>query len=141
MKNVSSLTLVLTVVAVCLPFSISLPGARADDQPPPGAQRFSGNISWYGNPFHGRKTASGQIFDMNKLTSAHKKLPFFTRVLVENPKTGNTVIVSVTDRGPFVKTRVMDVSRESARRLGILLGGIAYVDCTIVGSGTAQDIK
>ena len=139
MKNVSSLTLVLTVVAVCLPFS--LPSARADDQPPPAAQRFSGNISWYGNPFHGRKTASGQIFDMNKLTSAHKKLPFFTRVLVENPKTGKTVIVSVTDRGPFVKTRVMDVSRESARRLGILLGGIAYVDCTIVGSGTAQDIK
>lgn len=139
MKNVFSASVALAVAALCLPFSVG--SARADDQPPAGAPRFSGNISWYGNPFHGRKTASGLIFDMNKLTSAHKTLPFFTRVLVENPKTGKTVIVAVTDRGPFVKSRVMDVSRESARRLGILLGGIAYVDCTVVGSGTAQDVK
>lgn len=130
------------IVAFCC-----LPSARAADAPDTGdaggppKQRFSGNVSWYGVPFHGRKTASGMIFDMTKTTAAHKKLPFYTLVLVENPKNGKTVKVWVTDRGPFVRTRVMDLSREAARRLGILLGGIAWVDCVVIGSGTAQDIK
>jgi rare lipoprotein A (peptidoglycan hydrolase) len=93
---------------------------------------FSGNVSWYGVPFHGRKTASGEIFDMNKLTSAHLKLPFFTKVLVEDPSTGKTIIVKVNDRGPYVKTRVMDLSREGARRLGTILRGVAYVDCLVL---------
>lgn len=127
---------------------LSAGAARADSNKPDGDPsggskqiKFSGNVSWYGMPFHGRKTASGMIFDMNKRTAAHKTLPFYTRVLVENPKTGKTVLVSVTDRGPFVKTRVMDLSREAARQLGILLGGIAWVDCVVIGSGTAADIK
>jgi rare lipoprotein A len=93
---------------------------------------FSGNISWYGIPFNGKKTASGEIFDMNKLTAAHLKLPFGTRVLVEDPKTGNTVVVKVNDRGPYVKTRVMDLAKEGARQLGTLNRGIAYVDCLIL---------
>ena len=96
---------------------------------------FSGNVSWYGIPFNGRKTASGEIFDMNKLTAAHLKLPFGTRVLVEDPKTGNTVIVKVNDRGPYVKTRVMDLAKEGARQLGTLSHGVAYVDCLILSNG------
>jgi len=95
-------------------------------------QSFSGNISWYGIPFNGKKTASGEIFDMNKLTAAHLKLPFGTRVLVEDPKTGNTVIVKVNDRGPYVKTRVMDLAKEGARELGTLGRGVAFVDCLII---------
>ncbi len=95
---------------------------------------FSGNVSWYGIPFHGRKTASGEIFDMNKLTAAHLTLPFGTRVLVEDPKTGNTVIVKVNDRGPYVKTRVMDLAKEGARELGTLNRGVAYVDCLIISN-------
>jgi len=93
---------------------------------------FSGNISWYGIPFNGRKTASGEIFDMNKLTAAHLALPFGTRVLVEDPKTGNTVIVRVNDRGPHVKTRVMDLAKEGARQLGTLSRGVVFVDCLII---------
>ncbi len=96
------------------------------------ARRFSGNVSWYGAQFHGRRTASGETFDMNKLTAAHRTLPFGTRVLVENPKTGQSVVVKVNDRGPFSARRVLDVSREAARRLGILLGGTAFMNCTVV---------
>jgi len=99
-----------------------------------GKQSFSGNVSWYGIPFHGRKTASGEIFDMNKLTAAHLSLPFGTRVLVEDPKTGNTVIVKVNDRGPYVKTRVMDLAKEGARQLGTLGRGVAFVDCLVLGN-------
>jgi len=98
----------------------------------PGTKSFSGNVSWYGIPFNGRKTASGEIFDMNKLTAAHLKLPFGTRVLVEDPKTGNTVIVKVNDRGPYVKTRIMDLAKEGARQLGTLGRGVAYVDCLVL---------
>ncbi len=93
---------------------------------------FSGNISWYGAKFNGRKTASGEKFDITKPTAAHRKLPFQTKVLVEDPKTGKSVVVKVNDRGPFVKTRVMDLSREGARRLGTLSRGVCYVDCTII---------
>jgi rare lipoprotein A len=102
---------------------------------------FSGNISWYGEPFNGKKTASGKIFDMNKCTSAHLKLPFFTKVLVEDPKSGKSVIVTVLDRGPYVKTRVMDLAREAARRLGTLGKGVAYVDCTVITDSDDGDNK
>jgi rare lipoprotein A len=93
---------------------------------------FSGNISWYGAKFNGRKTASGEKFDSTKPTAAHRKLPFQTKVLIEDPQTGKSVVVKVNDRGPFVKSRIMDVSREGARRLGTLAKGIRYVDCTVV---------
>jgi rare lipoprotein A len=93
---------------------------------------FSGNISWYGIPFHGKKTASGEIFDMYKFSAAHLRLPFGTKVLVEDPRTGNTVLVKVNDRGPFVKTRVMDVSRGAATKLGTVNRGVTFVDCLVI---------
>lgn len=95
-------------------------------------RRFSGNVSWYGPKFHGKKTASGEIFDMNKLTAAHRTLPFGTRLMVENPKTGQSVVVKVNDRGPYAHRRVLDMSREAARRAGILLGGVAFMNLTIL---------
>lgn len=97
----------------------------------PGKE-FKGNVSWYGVPFHGRKTASGEIFNMNKLTAAHLKLPFKTRVMVEDPKTGKTVIVKVNDRGPYACKRVMDLSKQAATNLGTISRGVAYVECTVV---------
>ncbi len=93
---------------------------------------FSGNASWYGIPFHGRKTASGEIFNMYKLSAAHLTLPLPSKALVEDPRTGNAVIVKVNDRGPYCKTRVMDLSREAARELGTLSHGVSYVDITII---------
>ena len=95
---------------------------------------FSGNASWYGIPFHGKKTASGEIFDMYKCSAAHLHLPLPTKCLVEDPRSGNAVIVKVNDRGPYVKTRVMDLSREAARELGTLPRGVAYIDVTVLES-------
>lgn len=93
---------------------------------------FNGNASWYGVPFHGRLTASGERFDMNKCTCAHLKLPFKTKVLVEDPKSGKSVVVRVTDRGPYCKGRVMDMAKEAARRLGTLSKGVTYIECTVI---------
>ncbi|MBX9690518.1 MAG: septal ring lytic transglycosylase RlpA family protein [Candidatus Obscuribacterales bacterium] len=114
--------------------------SSADDKSPvertdkADAPKFSGNASWYGVPFHGRKTASGEIFDMNKLSAAHLKLPLPTRALVEDPRSGNTVIVKVNDRGPYAKNRVMDLSREAARQLGTMPRGVAFVEITVLQS-------
>ena len=78
-----------------------------------------GVASWYGPGFHGRLTANGERFDMHELTAAHKTLPFGTRVLVHNPRTGKEVVVRINDRGPFVKGRVIDLSKAAAKLLGI----------------------
>lgn len=78
-----------------------------------------GMASWYGPGFHGRLTASGERFDQNELTAAHKTLPFGTRVLVHSPRTGKQVVVRINDRGPFVKGRVIDLSKAAARVLGL----------------------
>lgn len=98
----------------------------------PVVRSFSGNASWYGIPFHGHLTASGQIFDMNKLSAANLSLRLPSTALVENPRNGKAVILVVNDRGPYVKTRVMDLSREAARQLGTLSHGVAYVDITAI---------
>ena len=77
-----------------------------------------GMASWYGPGFHGRLTANGERFDMNELTAAHKTLPFGTRVLVHNPRTGKEVVVRINDRGPFIKGRMIDLSKAAAKALG-----------------------
>ena len=92
-----------------------------------------GRASWYGEPYHGRRTASGQIFDMYAFTAAHTTLPFGTRVRVTNLKNGRTLIVVINDRGPFVRGRIIDVSRHVARRLGFERKGTAPVRVEVVG--------
>lgn len=79
----------------------------------------SGIASWYGPGFHGRQTASGELFDMGEFTAAHKTLPFGTRVLVQNPRNGKEVVVRINDRGPFTRGRVIDLSKAAAAALGI----------------------
>jgi rare lipoprotein A len=91
--------------------------------------------SWYGNPYHGRTTASGETYDMNEMTCAHPTLPFGTRLRVQNLDNGRSVTVRVNDRGPFVKDRILDVSRKAARELGMIGPGTARVRITVVGSG------
>ncbi len=88
---------------------------------------FGGIASWYGGSFHGRRTASGTTYDMNKLTCAHKTLPFGTKLLVFNPQNGKKVEVVVTDRGPYIGQRVIDLSKAAADRLSI--SGIGNVVC------------
>ena len=91
-----------------------------------------GIASWYGIPFHGRRTANCEVYDMNKLTAAHKYLPFNTRVLVTNLKNNKSVVVRINDRGPFIKGRIIDLSREAARKVGMLHSGIEEVTLDIL---------
>lgn len=86
-----------------------------------------GYASWYGGKFHGRKTASGETYDQDKMTAAHKTAPFGTLVRVTNLDNGKNTIVKINDRGPFVKGRIIDLSREAARRIGMLTTGTARV--------------
>jgi rare lipoprotein A len=83
----------------------------------------AGMASWYGSAFQGRRTASGERFDMNQLTAAHKTLPLGTVVQVRNPLNGKTVDVTINDRGPFIKGRIIDLSYRAALALGIVQAG------------------
>ena len=91
-----------------------------------------GVASWYGARYHGRSTASGERFDMNALTAAHRTLPFGTRVRVTNLGNGRSVVVRINDRGPFVTGRIIDVSRSAAERLGFTRQGVARVEVRVV---------
>jgi rare lipoprotein A len=95
---------------------------------------FSGQASWYGPRFHGRKTSDGHCFDMDGMTAAHRSLPFGTKLLVMNRKTGDSCVVEVNDRGPFIGNRVLDLSRGAARKLNMLGQGVAMVDCLVLGN-------
>ncbi len=82
---------------------------------------FAGNTSYYGSKFHGKRTASGSIFNMHSMTAAHKTLPFGTEVEVTNKKTKQSVIVKITDRGPFIKGRILDLSKAAAGKINCQL--------------------
>lgn len=88
-----------------------------------GRSLQAGMASWYGPGFHGRKTASGERFDQNAMTAAHRSLPFGTRVRVIDEKTGRSVVVRINDRGPFAHGRIIDLSKGSAQALGMLSTG------------------
>lgn len=92
-----------------------------------GAYDQTGKACWYGPRLHGRVTASGQIFNQNKLTAAHPELPFGTRALVTNLDNNKAVRVTINDRGPHVGGCVIDVSRAAAKRLGMTESGISRV--------------
>lgn len=86
-----------------------------------------GTASWYGEAFHGRETASGEPFDMNRLTAAHRELPFGAEVTVIHLRTGAEVSVVITDRGPCIDGRDIDLSKAAARALGMVDEGLAPV--------------
>src|SRR5262249_25106592 len=86
-----------------------------------------GMASWYGGKFHGRRTASGERFNMHKLTCAHRTLPFGSRLRVTNLSNGREVVVVVNDRGPFVHSRLIDLSRKAAEQLDFLGRGVTRV--------------
>jgi len=89
-----------------------------------------GKASWYGPGFHGRKTASGEVFNANAFTAAHRTLPFGTRVRVTHRASGRSVVVRINDRGPFTRGRVIDLSRASAQAIGI--SGVADVTLSVL---------
>jgi rare lipoprotein A len=99
--------------------------------PRPGTVQ-EGIASWYGNPYHGRKTSSGEVFDMNDLTAAHPSWAFGTRVKVTLLSTGKSVVVKINDRFPAHKGRAIDVSREAAKRIGLIGPGTGKVRLEVV---------
>lgn len=98
----------------------------------------SGKVAWYGNKFAGRKTASGERFNPEAMTMAHKTLPFGTRVKVTNPKNGKSVTLRVNDRGPTQADRVGDVSLAAARKLGMVKAGVIDAELAVVGNVRAK---
>jgi rare lipoprotein A len=97
-----------------------------------------GIASSYGRDFHGRKTSSGEPFDMNAMTAAHKTLPLGVYVKVQHKRTGREVIVRINDRGPFVRERIIDLSEGAARKLETIQEGVAAVRITALGYKTDQ---
>ncbi len=91
-----------------------------------------GIASWYGPGFHGKRTASGEIYDMYGISAAHKTLPFGTIVKVVDLETGRSVVVRINDRGPFIEGRIIDLSYGAAKELGMVEKGLAKVGLKIV---------
>jgi rare lipoprotein A len=105
-------------------------------QPLPDAKGFrqQGIASWYGPDFHGKRSSSGEIYDMHDMTAAHKTLPLGTLVRVRHLQTRRSVEVRINDRGPFVGNRIIDLSYEAARRLGVIGPGTAPVEIEAIGT-------
>jgi len=100
---------------------------------PAHLESFSGIASFYGHGFSGKPTASGELFDPQALTCAHRTLPFGTRLRVTNLANGRSVVVRVNDRGPFSKHRVLDLSESAARALDMIGAGTANVRVEVLG--------
>jgi len=99
---------------------------------------MEGLASWYGGKFHGRLTSSGEVFDTNTMTAAHKVLPFGALVKVTNLDNGLSAVVKINDRGPFVEGRIIDLSRAAADEIGMLGQGVAPVSLEIVAFASAD---
>jgi len=92
----------------------------------------NGIASYYHDSLHGNKTASGQVYNKNQLSAAHKTLPLGSKVRVTDVRTGKSIVVRVNDRGPFVKGRIIDLSRQAAKQLGMIKKGVTRVKVEVL---------
>jgi rare lipoprotein A len=97
-----------------------------------------GIASWYGHPYHGRRAANGEVYDMEKLTAAHRTLPFGSWVEIENLTNGRTVQVRIIDRGPFIDGRIIDLSHAAAKQIEMIGPGIVPVRLTVIERPRSQ---
>lgn len=125
---------ILTALAVlaALASAACAGGPRPETRPVSTGWSQEGTASWYGPGFHGKATASGETYDMDGMTAAHRSLPFGTWVKVVNRRNGRDTRVRITDRGPFVEGRILDLSRAAARDLGMIGDGTAPVRLEVV---------
>ncbi len=116
---------------------------RAAPPPPPSPARVTaptasfeetGMASWYGHPYHGRASASGEIYDMEQMTAAHRTLPFGAQIRGHNLTNEKTVDVRINDRGPFIDGRIIDLSHAAARSIGIIGPGVAKVRLEMISA-------
>jgi rare lipoprotein A len=108
---------------------------NATPNPALSAYTEEGIASWYGVPFNGRRASNGEIYDMNKMTAAHRTLPFDTVVRVTNLSNGKSAVVRITDRGPFVDNRIIDLSMAAAREIDSIGPGVVPVRLEIISAG------
>ena len=106
----------------------------------PAGWSETGVASWYGHPYHGRASASGEIYDMERLTAAHRTLPFHTWVRVYDLDNGKTVEVRINDRGPFVNNRIIDLSHAAARTIDMVRPGLAKVRLEVIRAPEGQPV-
>ena len=127
------------IVVIFLALSITCGCAlhRREAIPPRGKGVEVGWASWYGKDFHGRRTASGAVYDMYQLTAAHKTLPLGTSAMVTHLDNGKSVMVTINDRGPFVRGRIIDLSYAAAQALGMVEEGVAKVRLEVVDKRAA----
>jgi len=136
-----SLGLLLFLVVACgasVRYSSQKDSVKAPAQSFKAGRSFSGVASYYGSKFHGKMTASGEAFNMYELTAAHRTLPFGTILKVTNLANGKSVTVTVNDRGPFRKNRVLDLSYAAAKKIGMLQSGTARIQAVIVRLGKGK---
>jgi rare lipoprotein A len=129
----------LVLLGACAPTRTTAPSGAPVEAAPAAiaATSFVGGASWYGPGFAGRRTASGEVFDPSDLTAAHRTLPFGTRVRVTDLETGATVEVRITDRGPFLPGRVIDLSRAAAEELDAVRRGVIDVRVDVLATNGA----
>ena len=132
MKTVLVLVLLSAVIAGCGHKKRAGSRPPRPPRPAPVGSTESGIASWYGYPHHGRPAANGEIYDMERMTAAHRTLPFDTWVRVENLGNHKNVEVRITDRGPFVKGRIIDLSRAAARAIDMIGPGTARVRLEVI---------
>jgi rare lipoprotein A len=113
--------------------NVSAPPRVSRKKKSAGAFYQTGEASYYSNTFHGRKTASGERYNRDALTAAHRTLPFGTMVRVTRKSNGKTVTVRINDRGPHKRGRIIDLSRAAALRIGLVTDGVAQVGIEITG--------
>ena len=121
----SAIAVLLTVVLLA-----SLAGCASLQSQ--GAIYQRGEAAYYASAFDGRRTASGERFDSRRLTAAHRSLPFGTRVQVTNENNGRHVVVTINDRGPYTRGRILDLSRRAAEQIGMIRSGIAPVTLRVI---------
>jgi rare lipoprotein A len=109
--------------------------SKPPQSPAPAGYIEEGNASWYGVPFNGRRASNGEIYDMYKLTAAHRTLPFETMVRVTNLNNGKSTTVRITDRGPFVDNRIIDLSLAAAREIDSVGPGVVHVRVEVLTQG------
>jgi len=138
-KGVACVAAAAMALAASLAFA--QPAAPATPSVAPSATASSaekGKLAWYGRKFAGRRTASGEVYNPDALTMAHKSLPFGTRVKVTNPANKKNVTLRVNDRGPTQADRVGDVSLAAARQLGMVRAGVIDAELEVVATAAAK---
>ena len=125
--SISSAALSWPLLVLLITPGVQAPLAARPSTPPKAIKVWSGLASWYGPEFDGKKTASGQLYDMFAATAAHPWLPFGSLLRLTDLKTGHSQLVRINDRGPFIDDRELDVSYLVASRLGLINRGVALV--------------